>query len=181
MYISLFTVVCWLVVMRPPRLLFIFYSYIVEVIVLCDVLNVSLINGVSAFFFFPQMKYVLIAILVTLAVVAARPETYTSRFDNVDVDRILNTKRLFDSYFKCLMDNGKCTPDGKELKKLLPDALKTNCEKCTEKQRDGTDRVLRFIVHNKPEEWKQLKAKYDPDNIYIQKYRESAAARGITI
>lgn len=106
-----------------------------------------------AIFIFLQMKYVLIAIIVTLAVVAARPETYTSRFDNVDVDRILNTKRLFDSYFKCLMDQGKCTPDGKELKKLLPDALRTNCEKCTEKQRDGTDRVLRFIVKNKPEEW----------------------------
>lgn len=127
------------------------------------------------------MKYVLIAIIVTLAVVAARPETYTSRFDNVDIDRILNTKRLFDSYFKCLMDQGKCTPDGKELKKLLPDALRTNCEKCTEKQRDGTDRVLRFIVKNKPAEWDLLKAKYDPENQYIQKYRESAAARGITI
>lgn len=129
-----------------------------------------------------QMKYVLIAILVTLAVVAARPETtYTSRFDNIDVDKILNTKRLFDSYFKCLMEQGKCTPDGRELRQLLPDALKTNCEKCTAKQRDGTDRVLRFIVKNKPEEWKLLTAKYDPDNIYIQKYREAAAARGITI
>lgn len=128
------------------------------------------------------MKYALIAILVTLAVVAARPDTtYTSRFDNVDVDRILNTKRLFDSYFKCLMGEGKCTPDGKELKTLLPDALKTNCEKCTPKQRDGTDRVLRFIVKNKPEEWEKLRAKYDPENQYIQKYRESAAARGITI
>lgn len=128
------------------------------------------------------MKYVLIALLVTLAVVAARPgETYTSRFDNVDIDRILNTKRLFDSYFKCLLDEGKCTPDGKELKRLLPDALKTNCEKCTPKQRDGTDRVLRFIVNNKPAEWEQLKNKYDPTNTYIQKYRDSAAARGITI
>lgn len=140
-----------------------------------------LINWFFAFEF--QMKYVLIAILVTLAVVAARPETYTSRFDNIDIDRILNTKRLFDSYFKCLLEEpgAKCTPDGKELKRLLPDALRTNCEKCTAKQRDGTDRVLRFIVQNKPTEWEQLKAKYDPNDIYIQKYRDSAAARGITI
>lgn len=129
-----------------------------------------------------QMKYVLIAVLVTLAVVAARPEeTYTSRFDNVDLDKILSTKRLFDNYFKCLMDQGKCTPDGKELKKLLPDALKTNCAKCTDKQRDGTDRVLRFMVTHKPAEWEQLKAKYDPENQFIEKYRKDAAARGITI
>lgn len=128
-----------------------------------------------------QMKYALIAILVTLAVVAARPETYTSRFDNIDVDRILNSKRLFDNYFKCLMDEGKCSPDGKELKKLLPDALRTNCAKCTEKQRDGTDRVLRFIVKNKPDEWKQLKAKFDPEDKFIRQYRESASQRGIEI
>lgn len=127
------------------------------------------------------MKYALIAFLVTLAVVAARPETYTSRFDNVDVDRILNSKRLFDNYFKCLMDEGKCSPDGKELKKLLPDALRTNCAKCTEKQRDGTDRVLRFIVKNKPDEWKRLKAKFDPEDKFIKQYSDSARERGIEI
>lgn len=127
------------------------------------------------------MKYVLIAILVTLAVVAARPETYTSRFDNVNIDQVLSTQRLFDSYFKCLMDMGKCTPEGKELKKLLPDALRTNCAKCTPKQQQGTDKVLRHIVKNKPEEWKQLKAKFDPDNVFITKYSETARQRGIDI
>ncbi|XP_031618432.1 ejaculatory bulb-specific protein 3-like [Contarinia nasturtii] len=130
------------------------------------------------------MKYTLIAILVTLAVVAAKPAaetTYTSRFDNIDLDKILNTKRLFDNYFKCLMDQGKCTPDGKELKKLLPDALKTNCAKCTPKQQEGTDRVLRFMINHKPEEWKQLKAKYDPEDEFVKKYREAAKARGIEI
>lgn len=134
-----------------------------------------------------QMKYALIAILVTLAVVAARPdthsrqETYTSRFDNINVDDILNSKRLFDNYFKCLMGEGKCSPDGRELMKVLPDALKTNCEKCTDKQRDGTDRVLRFIVKNKPDEWKQLKAKFDPEDKFINQYRATALARGIEI
>lgn len=129
------------------------------------------------------MKHcVALIFVITLAVVAARPqEKYPSRFDNFDVDRVLKTDRLFRNYFNCLMDKGKCTPEGRELKKLLPDALRSNCEKCTERQRDGTDRVLRFIVQNKKEEWEQLKQKYDPEDIYIKKYREAAAARGITI
>lgn len=130
------------------------------------------------------MKYlVLIAFAVAIAMVEARPEetTYTSRFDSVDIDRILKTDRLFKNYYACLMGTGKCTPEGRELQRTLPDALKTNCEKCTEKQRDGTDRVLRFIVKNKPEEWKALKAKYDPEDIYIKKYRDDALSRGIEI
>lgn len=129
------------------------------------------------------MKHcVAVIFVITLAVVAARPEEkYPSRFDNFDVDRVLKTDRLFRNYFNCLMDKGKCTPEGRELKKLLPDALRSNCEKCTERQRDGTDRVLRFIVQNKKEEWEQLKQKYDPEDIYIKQYREAAAARGITI
>lgn len=129
------------------------------------------------------MKHcVTIIFVITLAVVAARPqEKYPTRFDSFDIDRVLKTDRLFRNYFNCLMDKGKCTPEGRELKKLLPDALRTNCVKCTERQRDGTDRVLRFIVQNKEEEWKQLKEKYDPEDIYVKRYREAAAGRGITI
>lgn len=129
------------------------------------------------------MRYcVALVFTICLAVVVARPEEkYPSRFDNFDVDRVLRTDRLFHNYFNCLMDKGKCTPEGRELKKLLPDALRTNCEKCTERQRNGTDRVLRFIVQNKKAEWEELRQKYDPENIYVPQYREAAAARGITI
>lgn len=125
---------------------------------------------------------IVIALAVLVTVVAARPQdTYTSRFDNIDVDRILKSDRLFQNYFNCLLGKGKCTPDGKELKKLLPDALKTNCAKCTEKQRTGTDRVLRFVVKEKPEHFELLRKEFDPEDIYIKKYRAAAKERGIEI
>lgn len=124
----------------------------------------------------------LLVFAVLVVVVAARPQdTYTSRFDNIDIDRILTSDRLLQNYMNCLTDKGKCTPDGKELKKLLPDALKTNCSKCTAKQRDGTDRVLRYVAHNKPEHFETLRKAFDPEDIYIKKYRQAAAERGITI
>lgn len=134
------------------------------------------------------MKYLALVVLaIALAMVAARPqekkdgEKYTGRFDSINIQQILGTDRLFRNYFNCLMDKGKCTAEGKELKRLLPDALKTNCEKCTDKQREGVDYVLQHMINKKKEEWKQLQAKYDPDNVYTQQYREFAKTRGIEI
>lgn len=128
------------------------------------------------------MKYcVLIFFTVAITLCAARPDTYSSRFDNVNIDQILQSERLLTNYYKCLMDEGKCTPDGRELKQLLPDALKTKCSKCSPKQREGTDKVIRFLIKNKPEQWNSLQAKYDPQNIYINEYRSEAQARGIEI
>lgn len=127
------------------------------------------------------MKLFVVALFALVAVTAAADEVYTSKFDNVNVDDILKSDRLFTNYFKCLMDTGRCTPEGSELKRLLPDALKTSCKKCTEKQQVNTDKVLRFISSKKPKQWEELKAKFDPDNVYVVQYREAAAARGIEI
>ncbi|MEW2523922.1 A10/OS-D family protein [Streptomyces sp. NPDC047071] len=93
-------------------------------------------------------------------------ETYTARFDNIDVDRILKSKRLFTNYFNCLMGKGKCTPDAKELKRLLPDALTTNCKKCTPVQRAATGTVIDYVISSHPAEWAKLSAKYDPEGRY---------------
>lgn len=116
-----------------------------------------------------------IAILTVLAVLVAcavaRPEKYTTKYDGVDLDEILKSDRLFNNYFKCMMDKGKCTPDGSELKRVLPDALKTECGKCSETQRNGSEKVLRFLIDNKPAQWTELQKKYDPENIYLTAYK----------
>lgn len=57
-------------------------------------------------------------VAVCLALVAA-DKSYTSRFDNVDVDSVLTNHRVLNNYIKCLMDNGPCTPEGRELKSKL--------------------------------------------------------------
>lgn len=43
---------------------------------------------------------------------------YTSKYDNVDLDQILKNDRLLNNYVKCLLEKGKCTPDGAELKSM---------------------------------------------------------------
>nr|CAD7398362.1 unnamed protein product [Timema poppensis] len=52
----------------------------------------------------------------------------------------------------------------------LPDALHTDCSKCSEKQKEGSDKVIHFLIDNKPELWKQLEAEFDPQGEYKKKY-----------
>lgn len=72
-------------------------------------------------------------------------ETYDGKYDSVDVDEILKSERLMTSYIKCLMDEGPCTEDGRDLKEILPDAIETDCSKCTEKQKDGSAKIMHFM------------------------------------
>lgn len=75
------------------------------------------------------MKFLVIFALVIVGALAQAPK-YTTKYDGVNLEEILKSDRLLNNYFKCLMETGKCTPDGNELKRTLPDALKSECSKC---------------------------------------------------
>jgi hypothetical protein len=60
----------------------------------------------------------LLLVLLVAAVLSAadKPKTYTAKYDNVDVESILSNNRILTNYIKCMMDEGPCTPDARELK-----------------------------------------------------------------
>nr|AWW17226.1 chemosensory protein 2 [Riptortus pedestris] len=114
-----------------------------------------------------RMSGVIVLALCGLSLAA---EVYTSKYDNIDVDKILANDRILTQYIKCLMEEGNCTNEGRELKKTLPDALSSGCAKCSEKQRSQTEKVLRHLSKNRPRDWARLKTKYDPSGEYSKKY-----------
>ncbi|KOB73529.1 Chemosensory protein 6 [Operophtera brumata] len=116
------------------------------------------------------MKLIIVVMLI-VAVSVVSPATYTDKWDNINVDEILESRRLLKGYVDCLMDKGRCTPDGKDLKETLPDALENECSKCTEKQKSGADKVIRHLVNKRKDLWKELAVKYDPQNIYQERYK----------
>ncbi|XP_026474167.1 ejaculatory bulb-specific protein 3-like [Ctenocephalides felis] len=119
------------------------------------------------------MKLFVAGLLLCMAVAISADEVkYTTKYDGVNLDEILASDRLLGNYLKCLNDEGKCTPDGTELKRVLPDALQHNCSGCSEKQKAGAEKVIRFLIQNKSEEWAKLQKKYDPTGEYTQKYRD---------
>ncbi|CAB3234968.1 unnamed protein product [Arctia plantaginis] len=118
------------------------------------------------------MKCIIILCLFGLAAVAyARPNgTYTDKYDSINLDEILKNRRLLIPYVKCILDEGKCTPEGKELKSHIREGLEEDCAKCTPTQRSGTRRVLAHLINHEPEYWTQLKAKYDSSGTYAAKH-----------
>nr|AWC68037.1 chemosensory protein 6 [Matsumurasca onukii]WCU30829.1 chemosensory protein [Matsumurasca onukii] len=126
-------------------------------------------------------------VLTVLAVLGAvlGDESYTSRWDNVNVDPILKNERLLKTYLKCVLDQGSCSPDAAELKKNIPDALENECSKCTEKQRENVEKVMRHIYNKKPDMFNQLEKKYDPRGVYrakyTAKYPEEAKREGVKV
>ena len=42
---------------------------------------------------------------------------YTTRYDHIEIESILNQKRLVKYYSLCLLDRGPCTPQGLEFKR----------------------------------------------------------------
>lgn len=54
--------------------------------------------------------------IFVFGVVLADEQKYTTKYDNIDLDEILKSDRLLKNYVNCLLEKGKCTPDGAELK-----------------------------------------------------------------
>ncbi|CAH1364354.1 unnamed protein product [Tenebrio molitor] len=100
-------------------------------------------------------------------------QKYTTKYDGVDLESVVKNERLLKSYVDCLLDKGRCTPDGLELKKNMPDAIETDCSKCSEKQKEGSDFIMEYLIDHKPEYWEALEVKYDPDGAYKRRYLEA--------
>ncbi|XP_063626325.1 ejaculatory bulb-specific protein 3-like [Cydia splendana] len=116
------------------------------------------------------MKSILVTIAVLFTLVLAESEKYTEKYDSLDIDAIIGNKRLMAAYVRCVLEKGKCTPEGRLLKAHITDALQTGCSKCTIAQKGGMRKVIHHLIKEEPEAWAALLDKYDPKKVYIHKY-----------
>ncbi|CAH2089572.1 unnamed protein product [Euphydryas editha] len=115
----------------------------------------------------------ILCLFALFAITFARPgDIYTDKYDNIDLDEILSNRRLLIPYIKCILDEGRCSPEGKELKSHIQEALENYCGKCTDAQKKGTRVVISHFINNEPDFWNQLTTKYDPQKKYVAKYEE---------
>lgn len=121
----------------------------------------------------PKFSFLCLLVILIIVAITAGDETYDVKYDNIDIDEILRSERLLSNYINCLLDIGPCTEDGRELKETLPDAIETDCSKCTEKQKEGSNKVMHFIIDNRPDDWQRLEQVYDPSGNYRMNYLNS--------
>lgn len=52
---------------------------------------------------------------------------------------------------------------------LLPDAIQSDCSKCSAVQKRNSKKVITFLRTRRPQDWKQLTDKYDPQGLFKQR------------
>ncbi|KAG5885075.1 hypothetical protein JTB14_036644 [Gonioctena quinquepunctata] len=110
--------------------------------------------------------------LVLFCVLAAVAAQNSGKYDNVDVDKILKNERVLTNYIKCLMEEGPCTPEGRELRKTLPEALSNGCEKCNPNHKNTAERVMKHLMTKRARDWERLTKKYDSQGNYKKRYQK---------
>lgn len=64
----------------------------------------------------------ILTIFVTIFLVfavKADDEMYSTKYDDMDVDAILASKRMRDGYIHCFLNTGNCTPAGAEVRSKI--------------------------------------------------------------
>lgn len=67
------------------------------------------------------MKF-LVLIFAAFFVIAV--ESQSSRLESFDIDTVLKNDRVLTNYIKCILDQGPCTREGRDIKKQLPEVRK---------------------------------------------------------
>ncbi|KAK7873551.1 hypothetical protein R5R35_008794 [Gryllus longicercus] len=118
-----------------------------------------------------------LALLCCLVALAAAAEKYSDRWDNIDLDGILRDDKKLDAYLSCVLDGGACSREGELLKRVMPEAIRTMCGRCTPRQKEGARRAMDYLKQHRPQQWSRLVRKFDPTGEYTRKY-EALRAQG---
>ncbi|XP_029659463.1 ejaculatory bulb-specific protein 3-like [Formica exsecta] len=121
-----------------------------------------------------RLTFILLSIFVFSGLVSGT-ENYLDMYDNVDVDAILKSDRLLNQYMDCILEKGSCTADARSLKRELPHAVATICEKCNLKQRQAARKISNHLKEHRPELWAAFLQKYDPNKEYIADFEQFLA------
>nr|QWS70520.1 chemosensory protein 8 [Cylas formicarius] len=115
-------------------------------------------------------KLLIVALLCQSAICLA--QQYSTRYDNLDIESILSNKRVLTNYIKCILDEGPCTSEGRELRKHIPEAVSTKCSKCTDSQKNIVRKGSLYIMKNRPDDWARIRKKFDPQNVHAKNFNE---------
>ncbi|KAJ8670122.1 hypothetical protein QAD02_001381 [Eretmocerus hayati] len=92
------------------------------------------------------------------------------KYAGVDVDPILKNPRILNNYIKCMLEMGSCTPDALNFRKTLPDAIRSGCEKCNQKQRETANKIIKHLMEHRSSDWEKLLKKYDPEGKFKTRF-----------
>ncbi|KAG8041731.1 hypothetical protein G9C98_007035 [Cotesia typhae] len=115
------------------------------------------------------MKYYGVIVIGIVFAAVSCEELYSDKYDVLNVEEVLAHDELRDTYYNCFMDRGPCAEDADYWKGNFPEAVVTNCRKCTEWQKVAFDKIADWYSSHQPDNWNSL----------IDKMLQEAKARNI--
>ncbi|XP_008545227.1 putative odorant-binding protein A10 [Microplitis demolitor] len=102
---------------------------------------------------------IFILVLMCAGIGFAQEKLYSDKYDYIDVDGILNNARQRESYYKCFAGTGPCiTADAKFFRDHFPEAIVTNCRRCTKKQLASFDKITDWYTTHELDKYNALVA-----------------------
>ncbi|XP_069361651.1 LOW QUALITY PROTEIN: ejaculatory bulb-specific protein 3-like [Maniola hyperantus] len=101
--------------------------------------------------------------------VLALNSTTTTGNDHLDVDAFLADRAKTKQFLDCYLDLGPCSELAASYNvRIMPEAIVQACRRCNQDQKHIFWKYLKGIKVMLPEEYRSLREKYDPDNIYFE-------------
>nr|AOG12888.1 chemosensory protein [Eogystia hippophaecolus] len=110
---------------------------------------------------------IFIILFAVMAIAIAAEETYSSEYDNLDVEAVVNNPQTLQAYFGCFIDRDNCEKEPGNFKKDLSEAIKTACAKCTPAQKHILKRFTEGLKEKFPQDYETFKQKFDPEGKYF--------------
>lgn len=82
------------------------------------------------FLFFRKMKTVILCLCALAVVASCAAQQFVNKYDNFNTDSIIQNERILLAYYKCVMEKGPCTKDGKNFKRKCHHILRSNKVTC---------------------------------------------------
>nr|WJJ70415.1 venom protein U-MPTX.7-Mc22 [Megalopyge crispata] len=103
--------------------------------------------------------------LAVLVAVTAT-EFYDSKYDDFDEQEVIDNPRLLRSYSNCFLNKNPCTAEGANFKKLILEAIQTECAKCSPNQKTKIRKLIIATKQKHPELYEEFLDFYDPNKEY---------------
>ncbi|KAK4885680.1 hypothetical protein RN001_001951 [Aquatica leii] len=98
-----------------------------------------------------------------------------------DIEELFANHRLIDNYMHCFKTGHKCTPDLLKAKELLPNIFQSKCSKCTEEQKINSIKIIEWAIQNRPDDFLEVEAHYDPHHQFRKDYEAELNARNLML
>nr|ULF48251.1 chemosensory protein 10 [Acyrthosiphon pisum] len=106
------------------------------------------------------------------SVIQEEIKKFLSMMEKINIDQILNNDRLMSNNVKCFLNEGSCTAQLREMKKMLPVLIKDSCSSCTKEQRNMIKKAMDAIKARRPNEYERVTKFFDPEKKYEKKLSE---------